>query len=88
MTKGIVIALKVSVTGGLLWWLAQQLDLAAASTAIRAMNLTSVCLAFLVLLSYGVVSAERWRRICRALRMGLSFPPINTPVRHLLQQRN
>jgi glycosyltransferase 2 family protein len=74
MTKGIVIALKVSVTGGLLWWLAQQLDLAAASTAIRAMNLTSVCLAFLVLLSYGVVSAERWRRICRALRMGLSFP--------------
>jgi glycosyltransferase 2 family protein len=74
MNKGFVIALKIGVTGGLLWWLAQGLDFATAFVAISALNPLPVCLAFLILLSYGVVSAERWRRICRALRIGLSFP--------------
>ncbi|MGY8959159.1 MAG: lysylphosphatidylglycerol synthase transmembrane domain-containing protein [Alphaproteobacteria bacterium] len=69
-----MIALKVAVTGSLLWWLAQQMDFAAVFVAVKALNPVPVGLAFLVLLSYGVVSAERWRRICRALRIGLSFP--------------
>jgi glycosyltransferase 2 family protein len=64
--------LKAFLSAGLIWWLARQFDVTAITNSLQSMESGSAAAAFGVLLIFGVVSAERWRRICRSLRMGLT----------------
>ncbi|MBT5665471.1 MAG: flippase-like domain-containing protein, partial [Rhodospirillaceae bacterium] len=68
-----LVALKISVSVLLLWWLASALDFSAVVKSLQSMAIGPVIFAYAALLFYGVVSAERWRRICRKLRVVLPF---------------
>ena len=68
-----LLALKLCVSATLLWWLVARLDFSTVAKILPSMDGGPAVFAFAVLLSHGVVSAERWRRICRKLRIVLSF---------------
>ena len=65
-------ALKICLSVGLMWWFARQVDVAAIAGSLQSIKMGSAIAAFGFLLIFGVVSAERWRRICRSLKMRLS----------------
>ncbi len=71
--KGIALALKVLVSGGLIWLLLGSIDLQTAGDRILAANPLALLGAISVFVIQSVVIVWRWQAVMRAMNSGLPF---------------
>lgn len=71
--KHFLIALKIAVSAGLIWFLLSSIDIGAARDRLAAADVTMVILALVVLISQIGVAGARWWAVMRAIESPLSW---------------
>lgn len=65
--------IKLLLTAGLIWWIAEKVDLGAAWSALRRINGLMLAAAWLLLIAQQFCGAFRWLMILRALDAKLTY---------------
>ena len=71
--KWLAIALKLAVSGGLIWYLISSIDLDAASHRLAMVKPFMLFLAAFILLFQMIIAGLRWKAVLRGIEVGLGF---------------